>query len=98
MPLPPKGAHGIAQPLSRSPITSGTFARMRPIMTGSLMLNGRAHSLDVVITVVGKSYPAHTHELARCCVSRLWHRLKDTVQTCQYGSGNWGGIGIATLK
>jgi len=41
---------------------------------------------------------SHWHVQCRCCVSRLWHQLKDTVQTCQYGSGNWGGIGIATLK
>jgi hypothetical protein len=37
MPLPPNGAQGIAQPLSLSPITSGTVALMRPIWSGSLM-------------------------------------------------------------
>ena len=32
----PQGAQGIAQPLSLSPMTSGTVARMRPSISGSL--------------------------------------------------------------
>jgi len=32
----PQGTQGIAQPLSLSPMTSGTVARMRPRISGSL--------------------------------------------------------------
>jgi hypothetical protein len=40
---------------------------------------------------------SHWHVQCRCCVSRLWHELKNRYQTCQYGQGDWGGIGVASI-
>jgi hypothetical protein len=37
---------------------------------------------------------SHWHAQCRCCVSRLWHELKEKECTREHASGDWGGVGL----